>query len=267
MGVLDAILSVKRDEVTVLHQPATSDALHKAAIEAPPARGFAAELRRSDGSLAVIAELKRRSPSKGDLAVDLDVPATARAYARGGAAALSVLTDRHYFGGSVEDLREARDVAELPVLRKDFTIDPIQVYETRGIGADALLLIVAALPDNGLLGDLIRLASELGLAALVETHNEAEIERALHAGATIVGVNSRSLQSFEEDIGVALRCVRYLPAEVVAVAESAVRSPSSAHQLAAVGYDAVLVGEALVRAADPEHLVAEMTAVHVEPRS
>ena len=173
MSVLDKILAAKRDEVTLLHQPPTRDAIRAAALAAPAPRDFADALRQSE-HLGVIAELKRRSPSKGDLAPDLDPAATAAGYAAGGATALSVLTDRVFFGGSVDDLGLARDAApNIPVLRKDFTIDTDQVYETLAIGADAILLIVAAVPDEALLRDLHDLAGDLGLAALVEAHDEA----------------------------------------------------------------------------------------------
>jgi indole-3-glycerol phosphate synthase len=260
MSVLDEILAAKRDEVTLLHQPPTRDAIRAGALAAPPPRDFVAALRGSE-HLAVIAELKRRSPSKGDLAPDLDPAATAAAYAAGGAAALSVLTDRVFFGGSVEDLRRARDAApDTPVLRKDFTIDADQVYETRAIGADAVLLIVAAVPDDALLRDLHDLAGELGLAALVEAHDNAELERALTVGARVVGVNARNLATFDEDLAGVARLAARIPPDVVAVAESAIRVPDDAAQMAAVGFDAVLVGEALVRAPDPGALVAAFTA-------
>ena len=263
MAILDEILAVKRDEVTVLHQPSTRDRIQKAALAAPAARDFAGALRRSDGRLAVISEIKRRSPSKGDLAPDLDAAALAASYAAGGAAALSVLTDGPFFGGTVADLQAAREATELPALRKDFVIDEVQVFETRGLGADAALLIVAAIPDDGLLFDLHVLASELGLAVLVEAHDEPEVERAIACGARIVGVNSRSLQTFAEDLAVAERLASMLPSDVVRVAESAVRSVDDAARMAAAGFDAVLVGEALVRAADPETLLRGMAAVDV----
>lgn len=262
MGILDEILATKRDEVTVLRQPQTRDAIRTAALAAPAPRDFAAGLRRADGHLAVIAELKRRSPSKGDLNPDLDPAATAAAYERGGAAALSVLTDGPYFGGTVADLAAAREACSLPALRKDFTIDEIQLLEARAIGADAVLLIVAALDDERL-RDLHEAATDLGLAVLVETHDEAEIERALTAGARIVGVNSRSLQTFAEDLGIAERLSALLPPEVIRVAESAVRSGDDARRMAAAGFDAVLVGEALVRAVDPVALCAEMASARV----
>jgi indole-3-glycerol phosphate synthase len=265
MGVLDDILRTKRDEVTVLRQPQTRDLLKRRALEMPPPRPFATALRREDGHVAVVAEIKRRSPSKGDLALDLDPAATAKAYTAGGAAALSVLTDGPYFGGSVADLDVARESTELPVLRKDFTIDEIQIYEARAIGADAILLIIATLPDDELLADLHAFATELGLGVLVETHDVAEIDRALAAGAEVVGVNSRNLSTFAEDLGIASSLSSRLPAAVVAVAESAVRSPADAAAMADAGFDAVLVGEALVRAADPTALVRALSAALVNP--
>lgn len=266
MSVLDEILAAKRDEVTVLHRPQTRDLLRRTAADAAPARDFRGALRRDDGLLAVIAELKRRSPSKGDLAPDLDPVVTAKAYEAGGAAALSVLTDRAYFGGSVADLQTAREVTALPVLRKDFTIDEVQVYEARAIGADATLLIVAAIPDDALLADLHALATDLGLAVLVETHDAGEVERAIAAGATIIGVNSRDLATFAEDLGVGESLATLLPAGVIAVAESAVRAPADARRMGAAGFDAVLVGEALVRSDDPAALARELASVPVTRR-
>ncbi|GIU90392.1 MAG: indole-3-glycerol phosphate synthase [Acidimicrobiia bacterium] len=266
LGILETILATKRDEVTVLRHPQTRDLLRRRALEAPPVRDFAGALRRADGGLAVIGELKRRSPSKGDLAPDLDAAATAKSYEAGGAAALSVLTDGPHFGGSVADLDDARSATSIPVLRKDFTIDEIQVYEARAIGADALLLIVAALPDDALLSDLHALATELGLGVLVEAHGEPEIERALRAGARIVGVNSRDLSTFAEDLGIAEAGAVSIPGDVIAVAESAVRGVEDAARMAAAGFDAVLVGEALVRSEDPSALVRAMAARSVRRR-
>jgi indole-3-glycerol phosphate synthase len=267
LGVLDQILATKRDEVTLLRQPQTRDLLRGAALDAGPVRGFAAALHRPDGSLAVVAELKRRSPSKGALAPDLDPARTAKAYEAGGASALSVLTDGPWFAGTVADLHAAREAASLPVLRKDFTIDEIQVYETRAIGADALLLIASVVRDDGLLADLHGLAADLGLDVLVEVHDAAEVERALAAGARVVGVNSRDLATFAEDLGRAESLAASLPAGVTAVAESAVRAPADAARMAAAGFDAVLVGEALVRAADPTALVAALRGPRVDRSS
>lgn len=265
--VLDHILTRKRDEVTLLRQPQTRDLLRRTALDAAPARDFAGALRRADGRIAVIGELKRRSPSKGELAPDLDPATTAKAYEAGGAAALSVLTDAPFFDGRVDDLVQARAATSIPVLRKDFTIDEIQVYESRAIGADAILLIAAAVTDDSLLADLHALATELGLAVVVEAHDAAEIERALAAGAAVVGVNNRNLATFDEDLGVGERLAAMLPRHVVGVAESAVRSAEDARRLGAVGFDAVLVGEALVRAADPAALVRDLATVPVDRRS
>ena len=265
MSVLDEILAMKRDEVTLLHQPATRDAIRHAALVAGETRGFESRLRahsREDGRLAVIAEIKRKSPSKGDLAPDLDAGDTARSYEAGGATCLSVLTDRPFFGGSVQDLQDARSATgETAILRKDFTIDADQVYESRAIGADAILLIVAAVPDVALLRDLHALATELGMSVLFEAHDEPELEQALDAGATILGVNARDLGTFDEDLSVGEQLVAKVPAEMIAVAESAIRGVDDAQRMADAGFDAVLVGEALVRAEDPTALVRDLRAI------
>jgi indole-3-glycerol phosphate synthase len=257
--VLDEILATKRDEVERLRPRAA--ALEAAAAAAPAPRDFAGALRRPGGTLAVIAEIKRRSPSKGALTPDLDPAATAARYAAGGAAALSVLTDGPFFDGSLADLAAARAACPLPVLRKDFTLDPVQVYEARAAGADAVLLIVAALPDDSLLADLVALAGELRLAALVEADDEAGVDRAVGAGATIVGVTNRDLRTFGEDLSTAERLAGRIPPAVVAVAESAIRTPADAGRMAAAGFSAILIGEALVRAPDPEAAVRELAAV------
>ena len=261
MTVLDEILATKRDEVTMLHRPQVRDLLRARALAAEPTRDFAAALRPDAGTIGVIAECKRRSPSKGDLAPDLDPAVTAKAYAAGGASCLSVLTDLPWFGGTVDDLLAARAACELPVLRKDFTIDEVQVYETRAIGADAILLIVAALPDDTVLRDLHELATGLGLAVLVETHDDAELERALGIGARIVGVNARNLGTFAEDLGIGERLAARVPADVVAIAESAIRSVDDATRMAAAGFDAVLVGEMLVKADDATAAVRGLAGV------
>lgn len=264
--MLDEILAAKRAELAMLQESEARDTLRRAALDAPLARDFAGGLRRVDGRLAVVAEIKRRSPSKGDLALHLDPAVSAKAYESGGAAALSVLTDRPFFGGSVDDLERARSAVELPVLRKDFVIDETQVYETRAIGADAVLLIVAALADEDLLANLRALADEIGLAALIEAHDDAELDRALAAGASIVGVNARDLGTFGEDLGLGGRLAGRIPADVIAVAESAIRTPDDARRMADAGYDAVLVGEALVRSDDPAALVRAMGQHLVQTR-
>lgn len=224
-----------------------------------PTRGFRAALDRPASSgLAVIAEIKRRSPSRGDLAPDLDPAMVAAEYAFGGAAALSVLTDADFFGGSPEDLEAARAAVELPVLRKDFTVARSDVYDARLMGADAVLLIVAALSDAEL-RELVAVAEEVGLDALVEVHDEPELERALAAGCSLVGVNQRDLATFQVDPGRAAVLAGGIPSEVVAVAESGVQDAGDAAALAAAGYQAILVGETVVRSADRKAAVGALT--------
>jgi indole-3-glycerol phosphate synthase len=213
----------------------------------PPPRDFAGALR-ADG-LSCIAEIKRRSPSKGALHPDLDADLVAKEYVAGGAACLSVLTDADYFGGSPDDLAAARQAAGLPVLRKDFTVQEADVADARLMGADAVLLIVAALEDDELRRFAAR-ADQLGLAALVEVHDADELARALAAGARMVGVNQRDLRTFAVDHERALALAARIPRGVVAVAESGIRDADDAGRLAEAGYDAVLVGETLVRADD-----------------
>ncbi len=222
---------------------------------APAPRDFAASLR-ADG-LHVIAEIKRRSPSMGDLNVDLDPALMAKAYADGGASALSVLTDGDYFGGSPADLQAARAAVDLPVLRKDFTVCEADVLAARLMGADAVLLIVAALSDDEL-HQFIGVAESLHMSALVEVHDERELERALAAGARIVGVNQRDLRTFEVDHERALRMAAVIPADVVRVAESGVRDAADAARLHDAGYDAVLVGQSVVTAGDPAEMVRSL---------
>ncbi len=270
MTVLDEILATKRDEVTVLHQPKTRSSITAAALAALPALSFAARIRekRVDGRLGVIAEFKRRSPSRGDLAPDLDVATTVEKYVTGGAAALSVLTDGPFFGGTAADLQSARVAAPAtPIIRKDFIIDPVQVYESVGLGADAVLLIVAAIPDNELLADLLALTEELGRDALVEVHNEIELERALQLEAAIIGVNARDLGTFSEDLKGSEILVRRIPGAVLAIAESAIKTVDDAIRMGESGFDAILVGETFARASDPSATVASFANVMVKPRS
>jgi indole-3-glycerol phosphate synthase len=267
MTVLDRILATKRDEVTVLRRPQTRDLLREQALAAPPTRDFRAALRRDDRHPGLVAEIKRRSPSKGDLAPDLDPAALARSYAAGGATALSVLTDHLYFGGRVADLQAAREACALPVLRKDFTIDEVQVYEARAIGADAILLILAALPDDAVVRDLADLAGALGLAVLVEAHDAAEVDRGVALGAGILGVNARDLGTFTEDLDGAGELAGRIPPGTVAVAESAIRSVADAARMCAAGFDALLVGEALVCSDDPGGLAAGFVGLTVGPRA
>jgi indole-3-glycerol phosphate synthase len=246
---LDRILAAHR-EAAAADRRALDD-LVAAAGQMPPARGLRQALAAvaDSGELAVIAEVKRRSPSKGDLAADLDPAAVAADYARGGAAALSVLTDADAFGGSPDDLQAARASVSLPVLRKDFTVDARDVCDARLMGADAVLLIVAALADDEL-ARFHELARHLGLDVLVEVHDETELERAMVLGADLVGVNQRDLVTFAVDSARAERMAPLMPDGVVRVAESGVRGPEDARRLADAGYHAVLVGESVVTSGD-----------------
>jgi indole-3-glycerol phosphate synthase len=257
---LDRILRAHRERAAADPRPlAALVACAEEAATLAPARGFGDALRaaRARGELAVIAEVKRRSPSKGPLRPDLDPEALARAYEEGGAAAVSVLTDHEFFGGSPADLAAVRDAISLPVLRKDFTVAPLDVCDARTMGADCVLLIVAALAQDEL-RELHALATQVGLDALVEVHDEPELERALEAGATIVGVNQRDLVTFEVDQRRAVRMAPRIPDGVVKVAESGVRGADDARALHDAGYHAVLVGEGLVTAPDPAAAVKEL---------
>jgi indole-3-glycerol phosphate synthase len=212
--------------------------------------------------VSFIAEVKRSSPSKGVLRADLDPVTLSREYETNGAAAVSVLTDEHYFRGSLDDLRVVRQSIGLPVLRKDFFLDPYQVYQARAAGADAVLLIVAALEDGALLA-LLRLIEELGMAALIEVHNAAELGRVLATGLgddrCIVGVNNRDLRTFEVDLATSERLRPLVPAEILMVSESGISNRADVARLAAAGVDAILVGEALVRAKDVGEKVQELS--------
>ncbi len=259
---LDRILVAHRQAAAAdRRRPAAVAEAAEAAAAGDPTRGLRAALAtdHESGHLAVIAEIKRRSPSKGLLAPDLVPGLVAESYAEGGAAALSVLTDRDFFGGSPADLSEARSACPLPVLRKDFTVAEADVFDARAMGADAVLLIAAALDDHEL-ADFRALAIELGLDALVEVHDEAEVERALAAGADLVGVNQRDLLTFEVDTARAVRVAPEIPADVVRVAESGVGGPDDARRLADAGYHAVLVGESLVTRPDRAEAVAALRA-------
>jgi indole-3-glycerol phosphate synthase len=243
------------------------DDLVAEALSSEPPRSFSGPLSVSTGGgLAVIAEVKRRSPSKGDLDAGLDPAKVAAAYEAGGAACVSVLTDDEFFGGSRADLVAARAACGLPVLRKDFTVSGADVCDARLMGADAVLLIAAALSDEELVA-FLSLAQELSLDALVEVHDEPELERALDAGAELVGVNQRDLTTFSVDHDRAARLVPLIPSEVVAVAESGIRDEDDARRLAEAGYQAVLVGESLLRAPDRSAAVAAIAGHRVGVRT
>ena len=258
MSVLDEIIVGVRADLE--HRMAeTSEADLRAALaDVDPPRDPMPELRAAGSS--VIAEVKRRSPSKGDLAEIPDPAALAAAYAAGGAAAISVLTEQRRFGGSLDDLRAVRAAVDVPLLRKDFIVDPYQVLETRAAGADLVLLIVAALDD-----DTLRLlhdqARELGMQALVEVHDEAETERAVDLGAELVGVNARNLKTLAVDPDAFGRLAPLLPGDRVAVAESGIAGPADVQRYVDEGARGVLVGEALVRDGDPTSAVRAMSGL------
>lgn len=227
------------------------DQLIEAASRMPSTRGFRRQLSTDSARhLAVIAEIKRRSPSKGDLKVNLDPSELAKIYEESGASCVSVLTDEEFFGGSRSDLIAARESIGIPVLRKDFTVSLKDVCDARLMGADCVLLIVAALSVDEL-KSMHRLAEDLGLDVLVEVHDEPELESAMECGARLVGVNQRDLKTFAVDRARAIRMAPLMPADVVKVAESGVVGPDDARELRAAGYHAVLVGESLVRSTAP----------------
>ena len=245
--ILQRIVETKRAEVEELRRGFAG--LRDRAEDAPPARDFIGSLRGGDG-VAVIAEIKRRSPGAGAIRTDLDPLRLGPRYETGGAAALSVLTEVEYFGGSLEDLAVVRGLVKIPVLRKDFVIDESQVYEARLAGADAILLIVRILEDSRLLS-LRTLAEELGMSVLVEAHDGAEVDRGLAAGAQLLGINNRNLRTFEARIDVTLSLAAQVPPGVVLVSESGIHTRADVRSVGESGVDAVLVGESLLRQEDP----------------
>lgn len=250
--ILEAIVATKREEVRKGIAARGLASLRGDAERMPPARGFARALRSAmaGGGAAVIAEIKKASPSRGVLREAFDPAAIAASYARGGATCLSVLTDRTYFQGDGAHLEVARATCELPLLRKDFTIDPFQVYEARTLGADCILLIVAAL-ETAQLYDLARCALELSLDVLVEVHAAAELEVALGVDEALVGVNNRNLRTFETSIETSLELAARVPAQRLLVTESGIHSRADVERLRGAGINAFLVGEAFMRAPDP----------------
>lgn len=259
---LDSILTATRSRLAGLRAAARE--LERRAAAAPEPRPFGAAL--SGKTVGVIAEVKRRSPSAGAIREDLDPVAHARAYARGGAAALSVLTDPEHFGGSLDDLaRVAREVP-LPVLQKDFILDELQILEARGAGASAVLLIVRAL-EAGQLEGLARAARRSGLGVLIEVHDEAELGRALDAEPTAVGVNSRDLATFAVDLEVAERLIGSVPPDLPAIAESGIETRADVERLAEAGADLVLVGTSVARTDDPAAAVRALGGVRRRGRT
>ena len=248
-SVLDTIVARTRQHVAAERARRPLEELQAAAALAPVPRPFASAVAR-EGAVNVIAEHKRRSPSRGAIREDLAPADVARGYEAAGAAALSVLTDEPFFGGRLEHLVEARAATRLPVLRKDFVVDPWQMWEARAAAADATLLIVAALGDDQL-KQLLALATEVGLDALVEVHDRGELDRALGAGARIVGVNNRNLKTMEVSLDTAVSLGPAIPDGVVRVAESGIRTGEDVRRLREAGFDAFLVGERLMSAPEP----------------
>lgn len=257
--ILQRILARKRQEIEARSAALPLRELSARCADLPDTRGFAAalEARIEAGEAAVIAEIKKASPSAGVIRADFDPAAIALSYETGGATCLSVLTDVDFFQGSDACLQQARAACALPVLRKDFTIDAYQVYEARAIGADAILLIVAALGDAALL-ELSLLAAELDLDVLVEVHDEAELERALDIPAPLIGINNRDLRTFETRVETTLNLRERVPGERVLVTESGIRMREDVRRLRAAGVHAFLVGETFMRAAEPGKELARL---------
>ena len=262
-GIRASIVETKRRDLEELRRSA--NALEEQLDRVAPPRDFRAALARQ-GEVSLIAECKRRSPGAGPIRPDLDPGALTRGYEAAGASAISVLTDREYFGGSLADLASVRAAVKLPVLRKDFTLDTLHVIEARGGGADAVLLIVRILDDESL-ARLHTAVTALGMSALVEVHDERELERALAVGADLIGINNRDLATFTTDLETSRRLLADVPDDVVVVSESGIRTRSDVERLGDSGIDAILVGEALLAAADPSVAAAELSGVLLRPRS
>ncbi|MCP3797680.1 indole-3-glycerol phosphate synthase TrpC [Allokutzneria sp. A3M-2-11 16] len=262
MNVLESILEGVRADLAVREAATPLEAIKELAAQAPPPRDVMAALRAP--GVGVIAEVKRRSPSKGDLAGIADPAELARDYEAGGARVISVLTEERRFGGSLADLDAVRASVDVPLLRKDFMVSPYQIHEARAHGADMILLIVAALEQN-VLEALLDRAESLGMTALVEVHTAEEADRALEAGAQVIGVNARDLTTLEVDRDCFGRIAPGLPSEVIKIAESGVRGPSDLMTYAGYGADAVLVGEGLVTSGNPRGAVTQLVTAGSHP--
>lgn len=256
--ILDRILQTKRDEVKAEQLRLPLSELKAKLTDSDQVRGFATRLRQASVSgTAIIAEVKKGSPSKGIIREDFDPVAIACSYERGGASCLSVLTDEHYFYGSLDYLGQIRSQVDLPLLRKDFIVDPYQVFQARVAGADAILLIAAALEDGQLL-ELAELANELELDTLLEVHDGAELERALQLPVDLIGINNRNLQTFATDLAVTEQLAGKIPPQQLAVAESGIHSRADIERLLQAGAGAFLIGESLMREADIEAKLASL---------
>lgn len=262
MSVLESIVDGVREDLAARETAVPFDTIKELAAKATPPRDAVAALRSS--GVGVIAEVKRRSPSKGELAPIDDPAALAKDYADAGARVISVLTEQRRFGGSLDDLDAVRAVVDVPLLRKDFIVSPYQVHEARLHGADLVLLIVAALEQNALVSLLDRVES-LGMTALVEVHTAEEADRALEAGATVIGINARDLHTLQVDREVFGRLAPGLPPDVIKIAESGVRGPGDLMTYAGAGADAVLVGEGLVATDDPKAALVQLVTAGSHP--
>ena len=247
--ILDTIIEHKLTEVEDSKKALPLPALIERVKSAPAPRDFFRAIN-PEGSLRIIAEIKHASPSKGIFREDFDPVEIARSYEKGGASALSVLTDEKFFKGSLSYLRQVRRAVDIPLLRKDFTVDPYQVYEARLYGADAILLIVAALDQYAMKG-LLDLAHSLGMNAIVEVHDDSELDRAIDARSRIIGINNRDLRTFEVDLTVSTRLAKRIPAGTIVVAESGIGSPDDIRKLRSGGVHVFLIGETFMRAPDP----------------
>lgn len=254
-GVLDKIVSVKCKEIQAAKVRVPLHQIERQAARVPDPRPFTHELVRNQ--VALIAEIKRASPSRGDLAPNICPEALARVYARNGAACCSVLTDVH-FKGTLDDLRRVRAIIDLPLLRKDFILDEYQIYEARAAGADAVLLIMSVLQEAETVHMLIELARRLGMDALVEVHDSLEVEKALVSGATLIGINNRNLNTFRVDRTTTARLRPLIPRDIPVVSESGILNATHVREVGKYGVQSVLVGEALVMASDPAAMTREM---------
>jgi len=258
--VLTEIIAHKRQELEAINRPAEIERLKDEVLSRPPVYSLAEALSRS-ADIALIAEIKRKSPSKGVLANGIDPAAVARTYQQAGASAVSVLTDEKYFAGTIADLQAVRSEIDLPILRKDFIIDVYQLYQARAVGADVVLLIAAAL-DPGMLERLYHKAYDLGLEVLVEVHDQDELEKIIPFRPRIVGVNNRNLNTFTTDLATAEQLRDSIPADSICVAESGIHSRDDMVRMERAGYNAVLIGEGIITAPDRGVRIKELLGTH-----